>query len=106
MRFLFSVITIVLVTLMNVLYAQSTQSGIVLEYDGNNKKKPLANVEIVVNNAGSTVSDAHGKFNLNFRTLKPGDKITVRRVEKLGYEVFNTEAVSQFTIIGHKTKRM
>lgn len=98
MRFLFSVITIVLVTLMNVLYAQSTQSGIVLEYDGNNKKKPLANVEIVVNNAGSTVSDAQGKFNLNFRTLKPGDKITVRRVEKLGYEVFNTEAVSQFTI--------
>lgn len=80
------------------LYAQSVQSGIVLEYNGTAQKKPLANVEIVVNNAASTVSDSKGNFTLQFRTLKPGDKITVRRIDKLGYEVFNNEAIGQWII--------
>lgn len=98
MRILTFVI-IMLFSLINcALFGQSVQDGIVLEYNGKNAKTPLANVEIVVNNAGSTVSDANGKFTLNFRTLKPGDKITIRRIEKIGYEIFNTETVEQLVI--------
>ena len=80
------------------LFSQSTQRGVVLEYNGSNAKTPLANVEIIVNNAGSTVSDENGEFVLHFRTLKPGDKISVRRIEKAGYELFNTDVVSRFVI--------
>lgn len=89
----------ILLTLLSTFcYAQSSQKGIVLEYQGPDKKTPLANVEIVVNNAGSTVSDKNGEFTLQFRTLNAGDKITIRRVEKCGYELFNTDIVSQFVI--------
>lgn len=98
LRTILSIVAVVITTISGSLFAQSVQRGIVYEYDGNKEKKPLANVEIVVNNAGSTVSDAQGNFTLNFRILKPGDRITIRRCEKLGYEVFNTEAVSQFVI--------
>lgn len=98
MRVLTSVIFVLLSTISSILFAQSVQSGVVLEYNGKDAKKPLANVEIVVNNAGSTVSDAEGKFTLNFRTLKPGDRITIRRIEKIGYELFNTETISQLVI--------
>lgn len=98
MRVLISVITVLIATMFNMLFAQSVQNGVVLEYNGKDAKKPLANVEIVVNNAGSTVTDAEGKFTLNFRTLKPGDHITVRRIEKIGYEIFNTETISQLVI--------
>ena len=93
---------LLLFALFSSVLAQSTQNGIVLEYHGPNKKTPLANVEVIVQNAGSVVSGPDGKFTLNFRTLKPGDKITVRRVEKIGYELFNTDAVSQFIITSDK----
>ena len=78
--------------------AQCVQKGIVLEYNGKDQKSPIANVEIVVNNASSTVSDKKGEFTLNFRTLKPGDKISIRRIEKNGYEIFNKDAVDQWYI--------
>lgn len=80
------------------LFAQSVQSGIVLEYDGTATKKPLANVEIVVNNAQSTVSDSHGRFKLQFRTLKAGDRIVVRRITKNGYEIINQEVIDRWII--------
>ena len=98
MRILTFVITMLISIICSTLFGQSVQDGIVLEYNGKNAKTPLANVEIVVNNAGSTVSDSNGKFTLNFRTLKPGDRITIRRIEKIGYEVFNTETVEQLVI--------
>lgn len=78
--------------------AQCVQKGIVLEYNGKDQKSPIANVEIVVNNASSTVSNKNGEFTLNFRTLKPGDKVSIRRIEKIGYEVFNKDAVEQWYI--------
>ena len=60
------------------------------------QKTPLSEVEIVISNASSTVSGKDGGFSLQFRTLKPGDKVSVRRIEKLGYEVFNKEALEQW----------
>lgn len=79
-------------------YAQSVQQGVVKEYNEKLAKTPLGEVEIVISNASSTVSDGMGSFILQFRTLKPGDKVNVRRIEKLGYEVFNKEALEQWFI--------
>lgn len=82
----------------NYLLAQATQYGIVKEYNERLDKTPLNNVEIIISNANSTASDNNGDFVLQFRTLKPGDKVNVRRIEKLGYEIFNIEALEQWHI--------
>lgn len=78
--------------------AQVVQIGTVKEYNEKAKKTPLAGVELNVRSAGSTVSDKQGNFQLNFLTLKPGEKVNVRKIEKLGYEVFNKEAIEQWNI--------
>jgi tetratricopeptide (TPR) repeat protein len=78
--------------------AQVTQTGRVLEYQERQQKTPLAQVEMSITNAGSTLSDEQGNFILQFRTLRPGDKVSVRRIEKLGYEIFNRDAISQWYI--------
>jgi len=78
--------------------SQTVQLGVVKEYNEKAQKTPLAGVELNVRSAGSTVSDNNGKFSLNFLTLKPGEKINVRRIERLGYEVFNKEAIEQWNL--------
>ncbi|MBR4887090.1 MAG: tetratricopeptide repeat protein [Muribaculaceae bacterium] len=78
--------------------AQTLQKGVVQEYRGKSKKTPLSNVELSVVNASSTVSDKKGCYELQFRTLKPGNKVNVRKIEKLGYEIFNKEALEQWYI--------
>lgn len=78
--------------------AQIVQKGTVKEYNEKAEKTPLVGVEIKVRSAGSTVSDDKGDFLLNFVTLKPGDKVNVRAIEKLGYELFNKEAIEQWNI--------
>ena len=78
--------------------AQTRQEGIVKEYNEQLAKTALGQVEIVVTNAGSTVSDNKGRFRLEFRTQKPGDKVNVKRIEKLGYVIFNKEAIDQWII--------
>lgn len=90
--------TIALLMLCGQSYSQSTQSGFVKEYNERLEKTPLNLVEISISNAASTVSDDNGNFILQFRTLKPGDKVNVRRIEKLGYEIFNKEALEQWFI--------
>lgn len=80
------------------LFAQAKQNGIVLEYNERNQKTPLADVEILIRNAGSTISDKEGKFILTFRTSKTGDKVMIRRIEKLGYEIFNKDALEEWNI--------
>lgn len=80
------------------LTAQCMQNVLVLEYKGEKTKTPLANVEVVVSNAGTTVTNKNGRCTLNFRTLKPGDKVNVRRIERPGYEVFNQDALDQWYI--------
>lgn len=79
-------------------FAQVTQPGVVQEYNEKAKKTPLAGVELNVRNANNTISAKDGSFSLQFKTLKPGDRVTVRRIEKLGYEIFNKEALEQWNL--------
>lgn len=79
-------------------FGQSTQPGFVKEYNERMQKTPLSEVDIVISNASTTASGKDGHFMLQFRTLKPGDKVNVRRIEKLGYEIFNKEALEQWFI--------
>ena len=117
MRTVFKPVAIILTMFVATvsLSAQTLQKGVVQEYRGKDKKSPLANVELSVRNASSTVSDKKGHYELQFNTLKPGDKVNVRRIEKLGYEIFNKEALEQwyissgedlFTIVMVRSDRM
>lgn len=83
-------------------FGQSTQPGFVKEYNERMQKTPLSEVNIVISNASTTASGKDGHFMLQFRTLKPGDKVNVRRIEKLGYEIFNKEALEQWFISRNK----
>ena len=78
--------------------AQALLHGMVLEYKGSETKKPLGGVELVIQDAGTTASADDGSFALSFRTKQRGDAVKVIRIEKLGYEIFNTDAVSQWNI--------
>lgn len=78
--------------------AQTTQKGIVKEYNEKAQKTPLAGVELNVRSAGSAVSDKNGNFSLNFLTLKAGDRINVRNVKKEGFEIFNKESIEQWNL--------
>jgi len=95
MRYIWSIFIIVAVICAN---AQTVQRGVVMEYNGSNAKTPLAGVELNVRLASSTVSDKNGNFVLKFATLKPGDRISVRRIEKSGYEIFNKEALETWNL--------
>ena len=79
-------------------FCQTTLIGKVMEYQGSEKKTNLAGVELFVQGAGSTTSEEDGMFKLVFRNKKKGDPVVVRRIEKLGYEIFNTDAVEQWVI--------
>ncbi len=104
MRHFLPLIAIILLTgFMPTLCAQVTQRGVVYEYAEKGTKTPLSNVEIIVANAGSTVTNAKGEFTLRFQKLKPGDKVTVRQVRKPGYEVLNPEALDQWFIASDGT---
>ena len=83
---------------LSAVLAQTTQPCIVLQYNQKEAKTPLAGVEVMVSNAGSTVSDGEGRLTLSFRTLKPGDKVNLISSKKVGYELFNSEAVGQWNI--------
>lgn len=98
MKLLNLILSTILMTLSTSAMAQSVVKGYVLEYNGTESKTPLSNVEIVVSNAGSTVSDENGAFTIHFRQLKPGDPVSVRRITKVGYEIFNTDVVDHWYI--------
>lgn len=80
------------------LQAQTIQKGIVKEYNEKEQKTPLAGVELNVRSANNTVSDKAGNFTLEFLTMKPGEKVNVRNIQKAGYEVFNKQAVDQWAL--------
>ena len=92
------VFTLLTIFLAFSLAAQTTQPGIVQEYNEKAKKTPLAGVEVRAKSANNAASGKDGKFELQFLTLKPGDRVNVSRIEKLGYEIFNKEAVEQWNI--------
>lgn len=83
--------------------AQSSQTVQIVEYNGKEAKTPVQGVGLTVNNAGAAMSDAEGNLTLNFRTLHAGDPVQIRRIEKAGYEVFNLEAVEQWTVSPQQT---
>ena len=85
------------------LTAQSVQPVQILEYNGKEQKTPVKGVALTVGNAAAALSDENGMLTLNFRTLKAGDPVQIRRLEKAGYEVFNLEAVEQWTIAPQQT---
>ncbi len=92
------ILSLVPMLLSSAIVAQSVQQGIVMEYNGSEQKTPLANVEIAVRNAGRCSSDTLGRFTLQFRTLHPGDRIEVHEIARLGYEIFNLDAVNEWRI--------
>jgi hypothetical protein len=49
---------------------QVQQTGIVSEYNEKLAKTPLPAVELVVHNAGSTISDKRGMFTLSFENIE------------------------------------
>ena len=93
-----------IVTLMTALaivltaMAQATQPCIVKQYNQKQAKTPLAGVQVEVRDAGTVASASDGTLTLKFATLKPGDKVTMRRVTKTGYEIFNKTAIDQWNI--------
>lgn len=96
-------IKLALVGLMSIIfptlnYAQTIQQGVIKEYKETAQKTPLAGVELSVRSAGSTFSDNRGEFSLSFLTLKKGEHIDVRRIQKAGYEIFNKDAVEQWNL--------
>ena len=80
------------------LSAQVVQRGLMLEYNEELAKSPLGGVEVVVRGAPSSVSDASGGFELEFLTQSGGERVSVTRIEKPGYEIFNKEALEQWNI--------
>lgn len=82
--------------------AQIIINGKTEEYVGAKEHRIIAGVEINLRDASSTISDKKGRFQLEFKTLKVGDKIIVHNINqairKAGYEVFNKEAIEQWVI--------
>lgn len=91
-------LAILLIIVVIRISAETVQTGTVKEYREKAQKTPLAGVELNVRSAQSTVSDKNGNFNLKFLTLKPGEKINVRNIEKMGYVIFNKDAVDQWNL--------
>ncbi|MBP5345177.1 MAG: hypothetical protein J6Y99_03085, partial [Bacteroidales bacterium] len=72
--------------------------GRVYAFDGSQRQRPLAGVEIQAVGAGSTVSGADGRFTLRFRVLQEGDRIRFRSLFKPGYSLLNKSAVEAMVI--------
>ena len=85
-------------TPLSSLHAQTEQRIVVSEYKGREGKTPLEGVSVTVLNAAASVTDSQGEATLRFRTLHVGDRVTVRRVVKEGYEIFNSQAIEQWNI--------
>ncbi len=82
----------------NEAFAQSVQKVQVVEYMGSEVKKPLPDVSLAVQNAPTAMSREDGSLELQFRTLHAGDRVSLRRADKNGYEIFNREAVEQWNV--------
>ncbi len=92
------VLTVLVLAITLTTLAQVTQPCIVKQYNQKQQKTPLAGVQVEVRDAQSATSAANGAITLQFATLKPGDRVTVRRITKPGYEIFNKAVVDQWTI--------
>ena len=93
---LFTLVLTLTVTLTAL--AQATQPCIVKQYNQKRAKTPLAGVQVEVRDAASKVSDNAGMLTLQFNTQKAGDRVTLRRITKTGYEIFNKTSIEQWNI--------
>ncbi len=93
-----TILTLIILATALTAMAQATQPCIVKQYNQKQQKTPLAGVQVEVRDAQSATSAANGAVTLQFATLKPGDRVTVRRIIKPGYEIFNKAAIDQWTI--------
>lgn len=92
----------ILLLLCAAISAQSVQYGYTEEYNGSKDKTPLS--KVAINAGGATAkSDKNGKFKLEFKTLKVGDRVmaNLNSVAILkNYVLFNKEALEQWTVSG------
>lgn len=93
-------VTFLLVLLCESVLAQSFQPCVVKEYNEELAKTPLAGVEVSANDAGNRISDTRGMLTLRFLTKNVGDHVDGVDISKLGYEIFNTDAITQWNISG------
>lgn len=99
-------LTLALFSLYTLGNAQCVQRVQVLEYMGASPKQPLGGVIVGVSNAPQAQSDESGNIQLNFRTQKEGDPVQVRRIEKAGYELFNSSAIQQWIVSDNEPFRI
>ncbi len=92
------IFTLLILAIALTTLAQATQPCVVKQYNQKQQKTPLAGVQVEVRDAQTATSAANGAVTLQFATLKPGDRVTVRRITKPGYEIFNKAVVDQWTI--------
>ncbi len=92
------ILAIIILTTALTAQAQATQPCVVKQYNQKQQKTPLGGVQVEVRDAQSATSANNGTVTLHFATLKPGDRVTVRRITKPGYEIFNKAAIDQWTI--------
>ena len=109
-----SLLTLLVCSLMVNIQAQSVVKVRVLEYNGKEAKTPVPNVVLQVSGAGSTATNANGECVLRFGMAKAGEKVKLNKIDKAGYEIFNTGAVNNwhisedapFTIVICKTEML
>ncbi len=101
MKRTFLTLIIILATTLTAM-AQATQPCIVKQYNQKQQKTPLGGAQVEVRDAQSATSAANGAVTLQFATLKPGDHVTLRRITKPGYEIFNKAAIEQWNITSNR----
>lgn len=85
---------ILFLTISSVSFAQPWLKGEVVLINSNNA--PLPGVELVVENAVPTFSDANGKFKLELQKDGEGKIVLFQRISRKGYEVVNSKDIESW----------
>ena len=67
-------------------YAQTTQSGVIMEYREELSQRTIDGVEVLVSNANSTVSNKKGKFLLVGKSREYVERDNARRLCSVAYK--------------------
>ena len=80
------------------IFAQAplVQSGMVREQNSN--KKPIADAQIIFENAVPATSEQSGKFRLAFSGKKAGDWVFMTEITKKGYELVNDKELEKIKL--------
>lgn len=77
-------------------FAQSTFKGVVTLQNSN--KIPLHGVQIMALGSNPTTSDNQGAFQIVLKNKRPGDKVSINKIYKEGYEVVNKKDIENYLI--------